>query len=35
VPGEFEKLPRMEGTVDMVAPEEYKVVRIVPPASGE
>ncbi len=35
VPGESKKLPRMEGTVDMVAPEEYKVVRIVPPSSGE
>ncbi len=35
VPGEFKKLPRMEGTVDMVAPEEYQVVRIVPPAHGE
>ena len=34
VPGEFKKLPRMEGTVDLTAPEEYQVVRIVPPSSG-
>ncbi|CAN5741741.1 molybdopterin-dependent oxidoreductase [soil metagenome] len=35
VPGGFKKLPRMEGTVEMVAPEDYQVVRIVPPSSGE
>lgn len=35
IPGRSEKLPRMEGTVDMVAPEEYQVVRIVPPESHE
>ncbi|MEZ4521811.1 MAG: hypothetical protein R3A46_09265 [Thermomicrobiales bacterium] len=35
VPGEFEKLPRMEGSVDMTAPEEYQVVRIVPPSAEE
>ena len=35
VPGSFEKLPRMEGTVDMVAPDDYQIVRIVPPAHSE
>ncbi len=36
VPGEFEKLPRMEGTVEMVAPDDYEIVRVAPPAeSGE
>lgn len=35
IPGRSEKLPRMEGTVDMVAPEDYEIVRIVPPESHE
>jgi anaerobic selenocysteine-containing dehydrogenase len=33
VPGAHEKLPRMEGNVDAVAPDDYEVVRVVPVAS--
>jgi anaerobic selenocysteine-containing dehydrogenase len=33
VPGAYEKLPRMEGNVDAVAPDDYQVVRVVPVAS--
>lgn len=35
VPGEHEKLPRMEGTVEMVAPDDYPVVRLVPPGDAD
>jgi anaerobic selenocysteine-containing dehydrogenase len=30
-PGEHEKLPRMEGAVEMVVPDDYELIRVVPP----
>lgn len=34
VPGPARKLPRMEGVVEMVAPDDYEIVRVVPPAQS-